>query len=159
MQIKQLLCAAAMCGVGAVASAQTLLGQTPIGIKGTFTLELMGCTTTTTGTGSYVKNTVTGLVTVTLPESLLCTSNAGMTLNMIGLPAELVPPESVRVPMVLNNAGRLVPGFLTIPANGSNILGSAWDGVSMNGLAWTAGQLKGLAGWGWTFSYLASPDN
>jgi hypothetical protein len=157
MQIRTSLFAAVLCTSGTLASADTLLGQVPIGLSGTFTVTLTNCSVATTGTATYVKNTVTGLVTIRFPV-LQCTSSAAST-QLLGIPTELAPLEPFSLPVIVNTAAGEVPGRLLGGMTGAGFTLSAFNGTTYANFP--TGASKGLGGtvWGATVTYLGAPDS
>ena len=134
MRIRNLLVVAALAAGTTAASADVLVGQTPIGLTGTFTMTIANCTTPTTVTAKYTKNTVTGLVTLIVP-GLVCTSASTASTGLSGLPAEILPADhqSVAIPFVTYN-GSLVPGALLINKDMSVMPLRFFIGTTNNGV-------------------------
>lgn len=155
MQARKFLIVAALVTGGTTASAaDVLFGQVPIGLTGTFTVELTGCATTTTSSNAkYVKNTVTGVVTLSLP-SLNCVAVAGTT-NVINLPSEILPANHAQIPVIIAQNFVFVPGMASATANVASLTLAYWNGTQMSG-PFPVGQSKGLALT--TITYQGYPD-
>ena len=157
MRIKESLFAIALCStLGNIAAADTLVGQVPIGIRDTFTMQLTGCTTTTTGTAHYVKNTVTGVVTLNFP-AMTCTAAGGVFPTFANLPTEILPSEITRVTTAIQWGANVYPAMLRYGLGNGFFEIAIWNGSLYVTQIPPAGTFVGIAQ-GSTITYLAAPD-
>lgn len=148
MKLKSLFLGAlaALVSMAAFADTQT----------GSFTVTLSGCSATFgSTTASYVKDTSTGLVFLTLPN-IHCTSNA-TTANLSGLPTEILPASQMTQAITVRSGGNLLPGQARMVTGVDNIGLSVYDGTLIVSTGFVASGDKGFPTPGTTLIYFSAP--
>lgn len=145
------ICALLLCSL--TASAATLTGTFPVTLTG---CSVSPAPATASGTASYIKDSDSGSTFLVLPK-LYCNSGSAVA-NIDGLPTNLVPVSTIRVPVNVTSFGVQVPGQFNFFNGNASIALSAWNGTAITTAGFNTGGTKGLFQEGTVAVYFSTPE-